>query len=226
MIQHQQTNTTMGQAFVAAGYEPPDERLIRIAIAALAAYPRSIDGVRDAIFTAVRNDTGLMWVLFERWRRQAVDNLIGEAQGAIRAQRPVVGGGHHERGDQQLDAPSDAKPRDGAGATQRPSGAGHKSHGDHPVQARPAPTNAERHAALIQAKSEAARVLSKLDTVFINGQPIGRVTPADANAWARSHKTRVRFIEMLTANLPPDRPIGDFIRPEEADAIWAKAESA
>jgi hypothetical protein len=83
---------------------------------------------------------------------------------------------------------------------------------------------ADKQAAAGAARLAAHVRLSKLDTFLINGQKIGDVTASEAVAWAGSRDRDVRFVRLLTANLPPDRPIREFVSAEDADTLYASAE--
>jgi len=66
--------------------------------------------------------------------------------------------------------------------------------------------------------------LSKLDTFLINGRKIGDCTPEEAEGWAGSRERDAKFVRMLIHGLPPDKPIRDSIKGEEADSIYEKSE--
>lgn len=87
------------------------------------------------------------------------------------------------------------------------------------------PENAARSA---RAGMEAAAAVARktlLDTFRVNGKPIGDLTPQEANAWASSRERDARFVRLLTANLPPDRPIREFRTGEDAQELYAQAEA-
>lgn len=82
------------------------------------------------------------------------------------------------------------------------------------------PTDEEKEA----ARGVVARVISKLDTFKINGRPIGDCTPTEASGWSDTKKREMRFIYLVTSGLPPNLPIRQFIRPDEAEAFWEQAQ--
>lgn len=97
-----------------------------------------------------------------------------------------------------------------------------------------APTLSQRERDLqrVRATLIVERRLSRLDTVLIDGVAIGSRTVGEVRAWAtrRSQDASAanrdaRFALALVANLPSNELIKNWIKPEEADAAWAKAES-
>jgi hypothetical protein len=188
-------DTAIKRAFTNAGYRSAHERLRDIAIAALARHPRTLEGARTAILAQVTTDAGLLWELFERWQRPALDLLIQSVAAELREQR----------------------------ASAEKSGLGAKTSTKTNVASPPragtaGPTSADREA----ARADVVRVLSKLDTFLINRCPIGDCTPEQALAWADSQSTQARYARMLASNLPPGRPIRQSITPAEANALWAR----
>ena len=97
----------MSAAFKSAGVEPAKERLVRIAVDALARNPRCTDGARDAVYAAVSRDAGLLWELFEPWRSDAVNELLRSVAQAIKAEAREGAGYHLPNG-----ARADMPPRD------------------------------------------------------------------------------------------------------------------
>ena len=76
--------TTMGDALRSAGIEPASERLRQIAVDALARNPRSTDGARDAVVSAVSRDAALIWEVCREYRMRAVDDLLRATAEAVR----------------------------------------------------------------------------------------------------------------------------------------------
>ncbi len=185
--------TAMKVAFEKAGFDGGDgdaaDRLLAIGLEALGKHSHDLDAARAYILAKIGRDGNLLWQLFQRWERPALDLLIGDVARNIR----------EERAKRERDKGSGAKPNGGP---------------------RTGPSAAEKQA----ARGEVVRVLSRLDIERINNRPIGDCTPKEAIAWAGKHHIKVRFVQMLTANLPLTRPIREFIRPEEADAIYRRAE--
>ena len=148
-----------------------------------------------------------------------------------------VGGGHGKLDTQSFNAP--ATPFRDHARPQAERGSEPAKSETTPRPAAPARSNltilADKQAQLkILSDKQAARGaasvalairLSRLDTMVINGCKIGDLTPEEANAWAGSRERDIRFIRLLTANLPPNRPIREFIRGDEADALYQRAEA-
>ena len=66
--------------------------------------------------------------------------------------------------------------------------------------------------------------LSLLDEIRLDGQSIGDMTPNEARTWARGQAKHVRFITLITANLPPDEPIRRYHTDEaEIVRLWELA---
>jgi hypothetical protein len=84
---------------------------------------------------------------------------------------------------------------------------------------RNAPSNPPRaSAAALCAVSQAARA-SILDRQ-INGQKLRDLSVDEARRWGNSRARDARFVELLTANLPPVGRIGDYRSDDDAEKIW------
>jgi hypothetical protein len=184
------------QALEDKGYISARDRLNGIADAALAASPRGLGEARQFVSDRVVNHADLLWELFsERWARIAIDLLLHDATKRKQAASQSSGALGHA---------------DTRAAQPRQPG------GPHPVG-----PSADQ---VREAREHAVRVLSKLDTFQINHRPIGDCTPQEALAWAESRQRDVRFVRLMVTNLPPDQPIRRFIRPEEADELYVRAQ--
>lgn len=233
--------TAMGHAMRAAGIVPPVERLAAIiralviqrpacgapedwtdnaararltevAMNAVRDNPRNWDGARDALFREVRGDAALLWELFAPFRNQAAQMVLTAAASDLRREELARQG---QRGAGQVRSEGHsgcARPPRNAPATGR-GDAGHHSVGTHGVVAG------------VAAITEVVR-RSLLDTFRVNGQPIGDVTPREAEKWASSRERDARFVRRLTENLPPDTPIRRFRTAEEAERLYDEAEEA
>lgn len=93
---------------------------------------------------------------------------------------------------------------------------GHGKDGDHSSRAR---RDLHERMAAVAAVAR----LSLLDTFKANGKPIGDLTPAEAIKWAAARERDVRFVRLLTANLPSDAPIRKFRTAEDTQAIYDQA---
>jgi hypothetical protein len=209
-------DTTLAQAFQDAGFVPAAERLREAALRALASSPRSWDGAKDALYNAVRSDAALLWELFAPYRSQAAQSLLSGIAAEMR---------ESERARQHLADPSAPGHKDDddrvtiarRAEMQNSSGWGPSTCGDQ----RPSAPSARGRAGM-EAVAAVTR-LSLLDTFRVNGQPIGKVTSIEAMKWAGARERDARFVRLLTANLPPNRPIGEFRTPEDTQAIYELA---
>lgn len=178
-----------------AATDPLYPKLKEIAVQAVKANRRNWDGAKDAVFKAVRGDAALLWALFEPYRNVAVQKLLTEASTeVIKTERETL--------------------REVGGSSHVAAG------GPIPVAA---PTNSHAIRQGMNAVAQVAR-LSMLDTFKVNGTPIGDITAQEANGWAASRERDVRFVRLLTQNLPPDKPIREFVRADEADAAYERAQ--
>lgn len=138
--------------------------------------------------------------------------VVGHVRG-----RPGHDGEGHSADETQDDRAlsADAKPASGDNCLRRPT------------KVRPQPTMKElsdKHRAATLGRFKLMMELSKLDTFIINGQKIGDLTPEEANGWAASRERDARFVRLLTANLPPNRPIREFVTPGLANDLFERAQ--
>lgn len=228
------TKSALAEAFDTA----IDDRLMKIGIDAWAKHHGVNAGGlrRDYVQGALCTDP--TWALINGFQPgagilpQAIGWLLNRAEKAIVAQRPkqvtarAVGGDRGVRDNHMPNVPAasfrdDVRPQ----VERRSESATVTSAPQKPAPVRSNLTAlADKQALRSASRVETAIRLSRLDTFVINNQKIGDLTPAEANAWAGTHEIKVRFIRMLTANLPPGRPIREFVRGDEADAIYQRAE--
>ena len=237
-----QTETAISSALRAAGWQLPDERLFSLALAAWGKYPTfQGDGARVAhVREALRGE--MSWCLIEHFQprvlTEAIASLLRDAAEKIAAEREhkrdgvravPAGGGANRPSEPQTSTPHSGAQQNPRGDVSRgrPAG-GHPVCDTHtlPAPRRPSITEiADRQAAAMAAKMAMHVRLSKLDTFVANGQKIGDLTASEATRWAGARERDARFVRLLTANLPPDRPIREFVSAEEADKIYAAAEA-
>ena len=219
MQAHKQT--TMKAAFVDAGYVPPDERLAAVCTAALRANPRNFDGAKDALFKAAREDAELMWEMFAPYRAQAAQAALQRAATEIRDSASVRASvvESSARGQILDDNPASRAPR----ANTSSDGGGQHGVASQSLNA-PVVRSQQPSKHLAAQIAERARVVSLtlLDTVIINGRPVGKLTAREAGEWATKHKSKARFVELLVSGLPPDAVIERFRTGDEALAIQAQ----
>ena len=187
-------------------------RMMQVAREAIQSAPRNWDGAKDAFYANVRKDPDLLWELLAPYRAQASQFWLTQAAAELHAQNRAAvksqsGGGQSGHGGRTWNAPAN---------TQETGG---QSNRGNQQLAAPRPSAAAGAAALANVTR-----LSLLDTFKVNGQPIGEVTSAEANAWAGSRERDARFVRLLTANLPPTEPIKKYRTADEANALYAQAE--
>jgi hypothetical protein len=205
--------TQMAQALRAAGVVTVEERLREIAVEVLAAHGTSRVAAVNALYARVRHESDLLDALFEPYRELALRRLLGGVESDMRReemarQERVLGGGREAGASHVTDAPDE-----------RPGG-GQMSTDDHAPRA-PAPHHTNRRAA--QESVGAVLRLTMLDIFRIDGMPIGDVQAGVARAWARREGRHVRWVTMLTSNVPSADPIRRWITPDDADELWARS---
>jgi hypothetical protein len=75
-------------------------------------------------------------------------------------------------------------------------------------------------------RSRTAIAKSVLDTLFVNGRPVGDITAAEALAWAEKQGRESRIVHALAHGLPPNARIRDWVKPEEAERRVKEVEAA
>lgn len=209
--------TALAEAMKSAGVVRKGPSLLDVARQSIQANPRNWDGAKSEFYRLIRNDADLLWELLEPFRAQAAQRWLSQASAELHEQnRPadlrLVGG-----------APGQSRcDNQGAGARRADlpeSAMGQDVHVGHAAHAPRA--SAMAGAAAVSAVAR----LSLLDTFKVNGQPIGDLTPTEANKWADSRERDARFVRLLTANLPPDEPIKKYRTPDDAQALYARAEA-
>lgn len=199
--------TQLGYALRAAGIMTVEDRLRDLAVDVLAVHAHSREAAAQALYAKVRHDTDLLDGLFGPYRDLAVRRLLGAVESEMRKYELANGGGHQTRDDHLRPAPSDRL------------GGGRLS--DEPQnRVAPAPPPGRRDG---QERVGAVLRLTMLDTFKIDGTPIGDMQAGVARAWARREGRHVRWVTMLTANMPAADPIRRWITAEDADALWARS---
>jgi len=199
--------TQLKEALETAGIRSPVERLKEIAVIALCDNAGSWDGARDALARGYRGDPALVSALMEPYRAMAEDKLLRETARELR----------------EADLAREARSRqDRDGAKE----GGHDCTEDHEGHAAPSSSAEARRAEARRkgAETMAGKLgLSMLDTFMPEGIPIRNWQAGEARAWARRTGRNVRFVELLTANIPPLDTIGKWITPAMAADFWARS---
>ena len=222
-----QTDSAMGRAFANAGYILPADALMEAARDAVRASPCSSDGARDALFRTVRGDAMLLWKMFAAYRTDAADKLLRQANMELRElERPVPTVVPSARGHSGYDNQPRCAPR---ANTPSSDGLGLNSYESQRYTAQPVrstPRRPQQALAEVQAAmrhvAEVTR-LSLLDTIRIDGQPLGDLTPNQALTHARKQAGMARFLRLLCANLPPNTPIKAHRAADDTQAIYEQA---
>lgn len=202
------SNSAMAAALKKAGLRSTDERIREIVTEAAKRHPRDLEALRSEIGDRVKAEADLLWEIFEPWRKAALDLLISRAA----EERPAQ---HRSGSDQSLRQPrvlTVVSRGHAAGAAR--------------FDTRLNAASAGGSVSSIAARAAVEVRLSALDTLRLDGRPIGDFTPEGARGWADGKRKHIRFIELLTANRPPGVPLREYCDPDEADALWKRATEA
>lgn len=215
--------TAMEFALRKSGVKLPGEKLSDLCMDAVRTFSKR-SGQRKHVADALRGE--LTFALIESWKPAALGEAIGyaldRAQDAVNAEEA-------EKHPEKAEAAAAARVAAAIKREQREN-------------AEPIPftipqplTSWDREGKFANDEAKAAKQfgalvrtavkLSKLDDFMVNGQPIGDLTPEEANGWASSRERDARFVRLLTAGLPPGRPIRLSRKGDEADKLYAAAEA-
>lgn len=208
-------NTAMGAAFATAGLLSSEDRLMQAAIAAWGKFPGIGPDIarREYLNDKLRGEMTFSLILQydKAILGTAIAWILTNAERAIIAQRPssnpVTQMTDHAAKRGSVPAVVNATPKTDSSAASKLT------------------AMADKQAARAAASAATAIRLTRLDTFIINGQKIGDLTATEANAWAGSRERDARFVRLLTANLPPDRPIREFRSGDDADELYLRAET-
>jgi hypothetical protein len=198
--------TQLREALRAVGVMTVEERLRLIAIEVLATHAHSREAAAAALYARVCHDADLLAGLFAPYRELALRRLLGAVESEMRRYELAHGGGRPSSGGHVEYAPSE---RHGGGRT-------HNDNHGAVAPARPSRDAQEAVGAVLR--------LTMLDTFKIEGTPIGDMQAGAARAWARREGRHVRWVVMLTANMPAADPIRRWISADDADALWARSQ--
>lgn len=221
--------TDLKTALKTAGLMSPQQRLLETAMTAVRDNPRNWDGARDALYSAIQGDAALLWAMLEPYRIVATQRLLTEAAGHVRQEERVK--------DMRQSAAHAApmRPREVGGQKQIDSRSSYApSRTDQHAGGHRKLDNQYSHAPSRAGQDAVAAVVrrSLLDTIKINGMPIGDCTVGDVKLWATKRQndareaTRdVRFALELAANLPSNEIIRDWWKnPAEIEELYRRAE--
>lgn len=207
------TDTALGAAFVAAGYVPPEERIVEIGRAAYLKWPHAnaAGARRDYVIAQLRGEAtfALMFRFAPAALTTAISALLAAIYDEIEAERPERDAG-------------------------RPAGGGQLGRVAHLTVA-PAETSrpAVEPPRTVAARVFALGVASRLDAVRIDGKPLRLCTAAEARAWAakadaegRTLRIQALFVLALASGLDGGDVLGERWRDErEIEKLYARAEA-
>ena len=213
--------TAIAKAFTDAGYLTPEDKLRDHALEAAKASPANWEGARDALYRLIKCDADVLWLMLAPYRAQVADAALRAVMQEVRQHEvrvaPVTMAVRSTSektwtpDDIVVCVPMLKSPTTQPGKTQR-------------FLAKVVPTLQQQRVAM---ESRSAIVcLSLLDTFKVNEQPIGDVTPREANGWTLARERDVRWVRLLTQNLPEDLPIRKYRTGQEAAELYTLAESS
>lgn len=215
--------TVMELALRKGGVRLPGEKLSDLCMDACRTFNKR-SGQRKHVADTLRGE--LSFALIEQWKPAALGEAIGwaldRAQAAIDAEEA-------EKHPEKAEAAAAARNAAQIKREQRDNAEPIPFNIPQPI------TGWDREGKFANDEAKAAKQfgalartavkLSKLDDFMVNGQPIGDLTPEEANGWAGSRERDARFVRLLTAGLPSGKPIRQFRKGDEADKLYAAAEA-
>ena len=228
-------STALAEAFIAAGWREPNDRLLQIALDAWGKCPGESMGGARRDFVVQRLQGEMTFALLTAWQPQAIPQMVGwllnQARDAIRNERDAVQTAG--RGHSSVETHIAAAPAPDAGTSLRGERASEVAKPTASSPSASITTLADKQAARAARSVEVARKLTRLDTVLVYGKPIGDCTVAEVKSWATQRQTEAReaardarFALALIANLPAGATIRDYWRDgAEVDTIYDRAEA-
>lgn len=207
------------EAFKKVGYKRADERLWDAAVIAWTAAEGNSERGRDELFKIIQRDAELLWELFKPYHRVAAQKLLEEVSQEAREEE--------RRRKAALRSPNTS-------GQQRPvvvpSGSGQLIREDHSGLARPAPSQPRPPLEIMGNRAGTVRQ-SLLDTFRIElpaaygrvSMSIGDCTPKEAMSWVGAKEKDIKFVRLLTKNLPDNERIRKHRDADAVEAIYAEA---
>jgi len=234
-------STALAEAFKSAGWQKPNDRLLDIALEAWGKWPGASMGGARRDFVAQRISGEMTYALIIGWNAnlmpQAVGWLLNQARDAIENERDAAkaaGRSQSAFGAHQRNAPTqtnDATPQ----AERQSEGAKLAAKPNAPTPSRSNLTAlADKQAARARTSAAVQVKLTRLDTVMVDGKPIGDCTVAEVRAWAARREADKRaagrdaqFALNLVANLQGDVVIRQHWAPmlNDVDQMYDRAEA-
>ena len=216
-------------------HKSPGVRLREIARDALTDNPNDAAAARDDFLASVVTDAALLRELCATHIEREAMIFLSAVHAEMRA-RQKGAGGQSRCGTQTAAAPgaTTTKPASARSVaveahTRRPPGTADQDTARGAVgKSEPRPLVPPRgHAAAPSAATLAAlngaAAASLLDTMLVNGKPLGDVTAGEALGWSQAQGRRARFVFLLATNLPPNATIRSCRTPAEAEELWQRA---
>lgn len=189
----------------------PVTRLRRVAREAIDDNPGRFAEAVDQFLEAIRGDADLIWTLAEaqihKAGRDYINALFQETDGKIAVRSYVRSKGVEENDGGQ--SCRDAHPA--AAPVREPVSP--------PARINRGPTAIERAAAM-QTETRIAK--SVLSWFRVGDRAIGEMTAGEARTVALKYSAHAKFINVLTAGLADPMVIGEFVKPDEADAAFKR----
>ena len=226
--------TALSQAFEAAGYRKPEDRLAR-ALQKAAEAPGGWDARMDALAAAIRGDAEVLWLAFAPVRKARLQDMLADAarekrerearEQRLREVATQVGGGQRHVGNHLQHAALDTTGLHGELIEPKRVDLKHRLAGAVLSERAHEVLREKRQAGLevaLASRQDVAR-RTLLDTFLIDGTPIGQATAGYARKWAKERGQQFHFVTLLTNGLQPDMVIGQHIKPDEAERCMRRA---
>jgi len=189
--------------------------LKEIALAAMTKHANNWDAAREAAYAQVSADAELLCELFGAFRAMAVQKLLHDVNRELREDADRRARAARDTGRQHdTESPKPSTSSRSAEGRDQPSSGNHEAF--IPPSRPAAPSTAGMAAAANVVR------LSLLDTIDIEGTPVGQCTAGFARSWARKTGRHARWVMLLTSNLPPDDKISRWVTPQDAAELWRR----
>lgn len=189
----------------------PVTRLRRVAREAIDDNPGQFAEAVDQFLEAIRGDADLIWTLAEaqihKAGRDYINALFQETDGKVAVRSYVRSKGAEEKDGGQWSG--DAHPA--LAPVREPVST------PAPARINRGPTEGQRAAEAVIRNDLAKSVLSWFR---VGDRAIGDMTAGEARTVALKYSAHAKFINVLTAGLADPMVIGEYVKPDEADAAF------
>lgn len=215
------TNTQMADAFNAAGYQTPADRLRSIGLKIIGQHGSNTFVARTTLLSAAQRDVTLLNELAKNSLMMMVTNYLNDLQRDIdRAREKELNARHRElqighnskASDQPVTHARDEVPR--------------------VLAAIPVVPKEEPEVVAARLKQQQIEKIdqewqsTKGRSYTIDGTSFWNVSPGRANQWQRARHSEWKFIQLVLAGLPTEdfeHPISYYRRPHEINDLWERA---